>query len=123
MKKTLVYATLVLGPVVAFATGDGDLGNIESLVKSVGGIVDLLIPIVVGIALLAFFWGLARYIFSAGDEDAKAQGRRIMIGGIIALFVIVSIWGIIGFIGEALGTNDNDTIAVPAVPGLGSSDN
>jgi hypothetical protein len=97
------------------AVAHAQLGRVEDIVDSIGNIVDLLTPIVVGIALLAFFWGLAKYIFSAGNEDAKDAGKRIMIGGIIALFVMISVWGIVRFIGEALGIEEGGTVTPPSV--------
>lgn len=115
-KKTIAAGSLWALPFLALA--QNDLGNISDLVDSLGGIVSALLPIVVGIALLAFFWGLATYIFNAGNEDAKDRGKRIMIGGIIALFVAVSIWGIVGFIGDALGIDRNESAGVPTVEGL-----
>lgn len=59
---------------------------------------EIAIPIVAGIALLVFFWGLAQVIFKADDEDARIKGRQVMIWGIIALFVMVSVWGIVNLL-------------------------
>ena len=69
------------------------------LIQSIGGLVSSLIGIVIALALLAFFWGLAKFIFNvSGDEKAVQEGKRIMLCGIIALFVMVSVWGIVRFI-------------------------
>jgi len=94
-----ISAALFAVPLVASAQ---ELGNIEALVQSFGNIIDMLIPIAFTLILLAFFWGLARYVMNADDEEARDQGKRIMIGGIIALFVASAIWGIIGFLENAL---------------------
>ncbi|MCK5060074.1 MAG: hypothetical protein KAR00_02980 [Candidatus Pacebacteria bacterium] len=51
-------------------------------------------------ALLFFFWGLAKFILNADNEKARADGKRLMQWGITALFVMVSIWGIITFFQE-----------------------
>ena len=115
MKKPVYLIPLVAlaFPAVAFA----QLGNVTDLLESIQGIVDLLIPIAIGLAFLAFIWGLAVFIFKAGDEEAKEKGRRIMIGGIIALFVILAIWGILEFIGNALGIDVGENIErIPNVP-------
>ena len=107
-----VLGLAALMPIAANA----QLENIERIVSSIGSIVDVATPIIVGIALLAFFWGLAKFIFSAGNEDAKDEGKRIMIWGVVALFVIISIWGIVSFIGEAIGINPEARPEV--VPGI-----
>ncbi len=114
MKKVII-ATLALAPAFAFAQ---QLGNIETLIGSIGRVVALALPIVVAIALLAFFWGLVKFIFAQGNEESKADAKRIMLWGIIALFVMVSVWGLVRFIGNALGVQQGDTIIVPKVPGL-----
>src|SRR3989344_1309683 len=113
--KKVILTTLALVPAFAFAQ---TLGNVETFVRSIGRLVDLALPIVVGIALLAFFWGLVKFIFSQGDETAKADAKKIMLWGLIALFVMISVWGLVRFIGTALGVSQGDTIVVPRVPGL-----
>ena len=91
------------------------LGNINTLVTSLGNIVELLIPIAFAVALLFFFWGLAQYILAAGSDEAKAQGKNMMIWGVIALFVMASVWGIVAFIGQALGIQQGTDITVPGI--------
>lgn len=62
------------------------------------------IPIIVGFALLAFFWGLVKFISRvSGDEKAIEEGKKLMIWGLIALFVIISIWGILRFFYASIG--------------------
>lgn len=77
-------------------------------------LINLATPIVVALALLYFFWGLAQYILNAGNEDKKKEGRAIMIWGILALFIMVSVWGIINVIRDTFDI-DNNYITVPGV--------
>ncbi len=56
---------------------------------------DFLLPIVVGLAFLAFFIGVGRFIFSAGDSGHHESGKMLMVWGLVALFVMFSIWGIL----------------------------
>lgn len=113
MKKFIILA---LAFVPAFASAQ-NLGNLQQLLEGFSNLVQMALPVVAGLALLAFFWGLAKFIFAAGDEESKADGKRIMIWGIVALFVMVSVWGLVGFIGTALNINAtrNPTV-VPTVP-------
>ena len=113
--KKVILATLALAPALAFAQS---LGNIETLVSSIGRVVDLTLPIVVALALLGFFWGLVKFIFAQGNEESKADAKKIMLWGLIALFVMVSVWGLVGFIGNAFDIQQGETITVPRVPGL-----
>lgn len=72
--------------------------NIQSLIRASGSLIDVLIGVLISLALVIFLWGLARYIFSAGDESRLADAKRLMFWGIIALFVMMSVWGIVLFL-------------------------
>lgn len=79
----------------------------------VGGILNSLLPIVMAMTLLAFFWGLAKFIRNAGDPKEIQKGKDIMKWGIIALFVMVSFVGIINvFTGDFFG----GTYFIPRFP-------
>lgn len=98
MKKLALTIGALALPFVAFAQG---LENVKTLVGSIGDVVNLLIPIVFAIALLVFFWGLVKYIFGKGED--KEQAKKTMIYGVIALFVMAAVWGLVAWIGSAVG--------------------
>jgi len=64
------------------------------------------IPLLGMIAFLVFIWGVARYIRSAGSEKEIGDSKKLLIWGLVGLFVMVSIWGIIIFLRGDLGFND-----------------
>lgn len=72
------------------------------LIDAVADLMDISIATVVAAALLVFFWGLVKFVFQlGGDEKAVEDGKRIMKWGLIALFVMVSVWGIVKFAQKA----------------------
>ena len=92
--------------------------NFEPIITALGSVRDIInvaIPIAVALAVLFFFWGLARYILASGDSAAREDGKHKMLWGVVALFVIVSIWGIVGFLGGLLGIGQGGTAPVPGV--------
>jgi hypothetical protein len=107
------FATLAvyLVPVVTFAQQGN--GGVRKLVSEAGGLIQGLIPIVIGLGVLIFLWGILRYVI-ASDDAGKAQGRTFMLWGIIALFVMVSVWGLVNILRETLGLNP----ATPPAPGI-----
>lgn len=115
--KKLLYTVLALGPSIAFAQ---QLQGVTNLLNSISRLVDGALPVVVGLALLAFFWGLMKFIFAAGSEDNKEDGKRIMIYGLIGMFVMVAVWGLVGFIADNVGVQTGGTVegGIPSVPGL-----
>ncbi len=121
MKKTLtlllsLLATFAL-PLTTFAAVCSNSGTPRTFSDVLCIFVDLIttaIPIVGSIALLVFFWGLARFILKAGEQEARDEGKQIMKWGIVALFVMVSIWGIVSFLQTDLfGVS---TRSVPQLP-------
>ncbi len=116
--KKFIYTALSLSPMLALAQ-EGNLGGVERLVRQFGDILNsLVIPILFAIAIIYFFWGLVKYIKSAGDPKAAAEGRSIMIWGIIALVVMVSVYGLIAWVQSAFGIQGGATPTLPTVPGL-----
>ncbi|MEK7185719.1 MAG: pilin [Patescibacteria group bacterium] len=78
--------------------------NLKGLILASHDVINTLLAILVALALLYFMWGLARMIFRvAGDEKAIEEGKRIMLWGIISLFVMVSVWGIVNFLADSFG--------------------
>ena len=92
----------------------GNLAPLKSLIISIGEIVNLLIPIAIAVALIVFFWGLIKYIHGSGKS--AAGGKSIMIAGLVSLFVMVSVWGIVRLAQSALGVDQNNTINAPRFP-------
>lgn len=77
---------------------------IIDLIKAAFSLVtNTLIPLAFALCLFYFFWGVAKYIKnSAGSEDVAKEGKKVMMWGMVGLFVAFSIWGIIKFIQSEL---------------------
>ena len=90
--------------------------GLKGVLEVFSTLINAAIPVVLVLAVLYFFWGLANYILSA--EEKKEEGRTIMIYGTIALFIMVSIWGLIGLLQETFNVKDK---AAPIVPQLTAS--
>ena len=94
---TAAVVVTLLSPAIAFAA------TLDSLLNAMISVVQTIIPVVMGIAVLVFFWGLVKFINNAGDPKAVEEGKSIMLWGMIALFVMVALWGIIGYFQQQLG--------------------
>lgn len=67
------------------------------------GFFTTLMPILIGFAVILFFWGIVKYLWSAaGDIDAHNEGRKLMAWGVVAIFIMVSIWGIVAVLQRAI---------------------
>jgi succinate dehydrogenase/fumarate reductase cytochrome b subunit len=115
-RNNFLKIVFILGvPFVVFAQGAPT--TIQELLNLLFNMVRALTPIVAAAALLFFFWGLARFLWAAGSQVDKEKGRDLMIWGVIALFVMISVWGIVimlqrTFIGTPTSAIDIDDIII-----------
>lgn len=89
MYKGALTILLLFSPSIAFAETLKDLiGRVLSLVNPV-------IALLSGLALIFFLWGLVKFVFNSGNEQSRQEGKQVMLWGIIAIFIMVSVWGIV----------------------------
>ncbi len=101
MRQGLSIAISFALPFIAAAAAPPS--DFRGLVEIILNLIQIALPVLVSLALLSFFWGLAQFILHSGSEEAHEAGRNIMIWGIIALTVIVSVWGLVCVVGSAFG--------------------
>lgn len=120
MKKVIyILASVgaVFAPTLAFAAVNFTV--LLDLERQGGEIIGKIIPIIFALAVIYFFWGIVQYIRGAGDPKKASEGKSIMIYGIIAIAVMISVYGIVTWLQDTLGINSTATIVLPTVPGLG----
>lgn len=61
------------------------------------------LPFIVVIAVGAFIMGLIRYVANGDNEEKRGEGTKMMIYGIVGLFFMVSIWGILNIFVSSFG--------------------
>lgn len=75
-----------------------------------------LIGLFIGAAVVYFLLGVLKYMSKAGDDKEQEEGRKMMLYGIIGLFVMISVWGLVNVLGGTF-VLDNST---PPLPYFGS---
>ena len=114
-KKILVLSTLLAllaFPDVLLAQGGPDASEILQIFAD---FMESTIAFLVGLAILFFLWGVLKYVTAGGDAAKRDEGRNVMLYGVIALFVIVSVWGLVNIL---VYTFDLDTGTIPDPPDL-----
>ncbi len=83
--------------------------TVKSLVTSViNVIVNPLVIFLSALAVLLFLFGLLQFMANAGSEEGRELGKRHMINGLIGLFIMVSVFGIMKFITDTFGFKKPD---------------
>lgn len=95
-------------------------GSIEGILCRVLNVINgYIIPLLIALAVVWFIWGVVQFI-TAKDEEKKGEARSTMIHGIIALFVIVAMWGLVSLVRNFFGVNTGGLGDQPdlKIPGL-----
>lgn len=66
-------------------------------------IINPIIMLLFVLALLMFFWGLAEFILKAGSDDGRTKGKQHMLWGLIGIFIMFGVYGILSVLGNTFG--------------------
>ena len=91
MKSLRVFALALLLPVVTFAAAPT---SFKGLVEYVVSIMNSAVGILIVLGVVIYFWGAAQQLLKK-EEGNATQLRDFLIMGIVVLFVMVSVWGIL----------------------------
>ena len=104
--KYIIFTSAVLLPHIVFAapaenTFAGVLQYLARVLESV------ILPLLIGFTVVFFLWGLLKYVGSGADEKTREEGKNVMVYGVVSLFVIVSVWGLINFLVSSIFTDES----------------
>ncbi len=81
-----------------------DNPNLQDVVKYIICMIqNAFIPLLFAFATAFFLWGVVQYTIMADSEEAKTKGKDQMIWGIIALAVMLGMWGLVKIVGGTFG--------------------
>lgn len=106
MKKTvLTISSIVSTCFFVFAqTGGAFFTPATSLIGAADRVISSLLPLLVGVGLAGFFWFMVVFIWKAADNPTEREkAKKGMAWSIGAIFVMVSVWGIIIFFSNMFG--------------------
>lgn len=119
MKKIALIISLCVTPAIAFAAESFSFGTLNELATTVAdGVVRSVGYLLFTLGVVAFLAGMVKFIWAARNgsqgDDIK-NGKQFMLWGLIALFVMFSVWGIITFVQGVFEIKGQNTITIPNV--------
>lgn len=101
--KVIVGSASLL-PFLALAVTDTQLANgwFGKTLKDGGALMSKIVTFLIAVAIVWFVWNVIKFTM-ATDEDKKGEAKTQMIWGIVALAVILSIWGLVSILQGAFG--------------------
>lgn len=93
----ILVSVAILSPLSTFAAScDNNFDDIGELFTWGTCIIgSSIIPLLISVALVVFIIGVVKFIAGADNEEKRKEGRQFIIWGIVGLFVIVSVWGLV----------------------------
>jgi|CXWL01.1.fsa_nt_gi heme/copper-type cytochrome/quinol oxidase subunit 4 len=92
----------------------------ENTVAFIKFINEFAVPVIFALAFIFLLFGIFRYFIAGGANEEKRQdGVKFVTWGIVALAIMVSLWGLVNLLVNSLGFGGQ---ARPCLPTFGKSD-
>ncbi|KND47230.1 MAG: hypothetical protein AB199_02255 [Parcubacteria bacterium C7867-004] len=109
-------ALALSAPIIAFAQS-GKIGGsrLDTFLPSIVDFINsILIPFIFAIAFIVFIWGIFQYFIAGGaNEEQRDKGKQLAVWGIIAFFVMISVWGMINLLVDTFGFGGQNAPKLP----------
>ncbi len=117
MKNNLFKIGALAAAVVPGIASAQSIGGVLGLLAQASDLINRLIPFVIALTVLIFLWGIFKFVIAGGDGEARKEAQGYIIWGIIALFVMVSVWGLVNILVRSVNLDNT----APPAPGLPNS--
>lgn len=103
MKKIIAIIAFA-SPSVALAQSLAPITNINDVTNKALSIGNTVTYLLVALAVIFIVWNVVMYMIKAGDDGARKAAGLNVLWGIVGLFVIVSIWGLVNILTNSFKT-------------------
>jgi hypothetical protein len=86
----------------------GQIRSFRDLIMNlvIGCVLSRVIYLIISLAVVVFLYGVFKFIRAEGDD--KQNGRDFILYGIIGIFVMVSLWGLVRILQSTFNLNNSD---------------
>lgn len=83
----------------------------DKLISAISNqILNPLILLLFGIAMIVFIWGLVRFIAHGGDEEVRTTAKRHILYGLLGMFIMFSAFALVRLITGSLGIDTSKNL-------------
>lgn len=93
-------------------------GGITAFISQLVSIMNLIVPFLIGLAVFLIIWGILGYISHAADEEKRQEAKDFIMWGVIGVFLMLSVWGLISILVNTFNLDNSNTIATERYGGL-----
>ncbi len=103
MKKVSIFLILLVAPLLTSAATVSAPRDFKGFVAIITDIIGTLVIVVFALTFLAFMWGVIKtWILHGDDPESIESGKKVLFTAIIALVIMISIWGILSMLQASL---------------------
>jgi len=96
-KHTLLVAPLVIATSLIFVPVIASAQTWVNFLTRFMQLLNMVLPMIIAFTIVFFFWGVVKFI-QADESTQKSEAKGLLVYGIVAIFVMVSIWGLVNFL-------------------------
>ena len=118
MKKTFLKFGAFVVLLAPSIVGAQSIGGVLGLLAQANDLINRLIPFIIALTVLVFLYGIFRFVIAGGDGEQRKEAQGYIIWGVVALFVMVSVWGLVNILVRSINL-DNTAPPAPGLPNPG----
>lgn len=100
--KSLLVLFYVFFPYIIIAGGPTTPRDFKTLGNNIILVLKSFVNLAMGAALVLFLFGIVKYLSQYDNEKAKSESVQTITWGLIGLFVMAGIWGILKLTSQSL---------------------
>lgn len=94
------------------ATQENAGGGIAGIIAELENIINLVVPFLIGLAVLIIIYGILGYISKTADEEKRKEAQSFIVWGIVGIFIMVSVWGLVNILVKTFNFGSSNTNSV-----------
>lgn len=97
--------------------------TITDFLAQLQGILNKIVPFLIGLAVFIVIWGIITYVTHAAEEEKREEARRFVLWGIVGVFMMLSVWGFVNILLNSFTLERQiDGSKIPRVPTIGGGE-
>lgn len=86
--------------------------NFRDIIGVLLSIADAIVLLIISMATIVFLYGLVGYIKKSSDVAGREESRKYIIYGILGLFVMTAVWGLVKILADTFGIS---AVGIPQI--------
>lgn len=104
--KKIILTSIASLTILSIASAQQLMQNTSNLINTLGTIVSSgIVNLLMGLVFCVFLFSIITFLWKrrSGDDKGLQDAKNMLGWSIVAMFVMVAIWGLVNFIGSNLG--------------------